>query len=310
VLAVDRALQGLLKTFDGSPVAIHDSTIHQEQFTIMYTILVPTDFSPTARNAAMYAANFAKQMKGNRIILYNAYQAPVITDANMTMVETVDIHELEMSSKENLEQFKTSLRPYFDNEVTIDTLSEYGMITADINDICTSNNVDFIVMGVTGGGKLEETLIGSFAIDIARHAEVPVIIVPPNAVFSEINEVMLACDFSKVAETTPVAPIKKILDATGAKLIVVNIDHKHKHFSTDTPFQSLMLDTLLQGYNPEYKFIDDVDFVEGINKVALETKTDLIITIPKKMGWFDSLFKKSHTKMLAFHSHVPLMVIH
>jgi hypothetical protein len=37
---------------------------------------------------------------------------------------------------------------------------------------------------------------------------------------------------------------------------------------------------------------------------------DLIITIPKKMGWFDSLFRRSHTKMLAFHSHVPLMVVH
>jgi len=276
----------------------------------MNTILVPTDFSPTARNAAIYAANFAKQMKSDRIILYNAYQAPVITDANMAMVETVDINELEKSSKENLEQFKTFLRPYFGNEITVDTLSEYGMIRADINGICTSNNVDFIVMGVTGGGKLEETLIGSFAIDVARRAEVPVIIVPPNAGFSEINEVMLACDFSKVVETTPVAPIKKILEATGAKLFVVNIDHKNKHFAAETPFESLMLDTLLQGYNPEYKFIDDTDFVEGINRVALETKIDLIITIPKKMGWFDSLFKKSHTRMLAFHSHVPLMVIH
>jgi len=276
----------------------------------MNTILVPTDFSPTARNATTYAANFANQMKSKRIILYNAYQAPVITDANVTMVETVDVTELGKMSKENLEQFKISVKSYFDSGIIIDTISEYGMIIADINDICRSNNVDSIVMGVTGGGKLEETLIGSFAIDVARRAEVPVIIVPPNAGFSAINEVMLACDFSKVVETTPVAPIKKILDATGAKLIVVNIDHKSKHLKAETPFESLMLDTLLHGYNPEYKFIDDVDFVEGINKVALETQADLIITIPKKMGWFDGLFKKSHTKMLAFHSHVPLMVIH
>jgi nucleotide-binding universal stress UspA family protein len=276
----------------------------------MNTILVPTDFSPTAKNATIYAANFAKQMKSNRVILYNAYQAPVMTDSNMAVVEMVDITELGKMSIENLEQFKTSLMPYFDSSITIDTLSEYGMLRADINDVCRSHKVDFIVMGVTGGGKLEETLIGSFAIDVARYAEVPVIIVPPRAGFSAINEVMLACDFSKVVETTPVAPIKKILDATGAKLIVVNIDHKNKHFRAETPFESLMLDTLLHGYNPEYKFIDDVDFVEGINKVALETQADLIITIPKKMGWFDGLFKKSHTKLLAFHSHVPLMVIH
>jgi len=280
------------------------------QFIKMNTILVPTDFSPTAKNAAVYAINFAKQMKYSRLVLYNAYQAPVTADPNVALVDTIDIDELAKSSKENLENFRMLLKPYCNATITLDVMSEYGAVTYDINDICKSNNIDFIVMGVTGVGKMEETLIGSFAVDVARHAEVPVIIVPPDAAFTEINEVMLACDFSKVVETTPVAAIKKILDASKAKLFVVNIDHNSKHFTKDTPFESLMLDTLFYGYNPEYYFIDDPDFVEGINKAALEKQVDLIITIPKKMGWFDGLFKRSHTKMLAYHSHVPLMVVH
>jgi hypothetical protein len=121
---------------------------------------------------------------------------------------------------------------------------------------------------------------------------------------------MLACDFSQVVETTPVKPIKHLLDATHAKLLVVNIDHNRKHFTENTPYESLMLDTLLYDYHPEYKFMEDADFVEGINRVAVESNADLIITIPKKTGWFDGIFKKSHTKRLAYHSHVPLMVVH
>ena len=276
----------------------------------MKTILVPTDFSSTAKNAAMYAINFAKQLKYERIILYNAYQAPLTTDPDIAMINTVDITELEKSSKTNLENFKMLLKPYCDASVTLDMISEYGAVTYDINEICKSNEVDFIVMGVTGVGKVEETLIGSFAIDVARRSEVPVIIVPPDATFTKIEEVMLACDFSKVVETTPVESIKKLLDASEAKLFVVNIDHNNKRFNSDTPFESLMLDTLLYDYKPEYRFIDDPDFVEGINKAALDKQVDLIITIPKKMGWFEGLFKKSRTKMLAYHSHVPLMVVH
>jgi len=276
----------------------------------MKTILVPTDFSSTAKNAAMYAINFAKQLKYERIILYNAYQAPLTTDPDIAMINTVDITELEKSSKTNLENFKMLLKPYCDASVTLDIISEYGAVTYDINEICKSNEVDFIVMGVTGVGKVEETLIGSFAIDVARRSEVPVIIVPPDATFTKIEEVMLACDFSKVVETTPVESIKKLLDASEAKLFVVNIDHNNKRFNADTPFESLMLDTLLYDYKPEYRFIDDPDFVEGINKAALDKQVDLIITIPKKMGWFEGLFKKSRTKMLAYHSHVPLMVVH
>ena len=43
-----------------------------------------------------------------------------------------------------------------------------------------------------------------------------------------------------------------------------------------------MLDTMLHQYNPEYIFLDNLDFVEAINKAALEKEVDLIITIPKK----------------------------
>ncbi len=276
----------------------------------MKTILVPTDFSETAKNAAQFAISFAKQVQAKRIILYNAFQSPVVTDPNMALVDVVDIKELQKSSEENLQRFKMILKPFCSPDIAIDTISEYGMLAVDINDVCQAQHADAIVMGVTGTGKLSETLIGSFAIDVARHAKIPVIIVPPGAGFTEINEIMLACDFSKVVESTPVGPIKRILDETGARLFVVHVDHNKKHYTEETPFESLMLDTLLQGYKPEYHFVDNENFVDGINNFALEKQVDLIITIPKKIGWFEGLFHKSHTKALAFHSHVPIMIVH
>ena len=68
--------------------------------------------------------------------------------------------------------------------------------------------------------------------------------------------------------------------------------------------------TLFEGFKPEYHFAEDTDFTECINEFVAAKSIDLIITIPKKHGLIDSLFKRSHTKMLAFHSHVPLLVIH
>ena len=165
-------------------------------------------------------------------------------------------------------------------------------------------------MGITGGGALEENQVGSNTISVAKHSTVPVIIVPANASFTPIKEVLLACDYKKVVETTPVQPIKSLLAATGTKLFVLNVDHNNKGYNSEVPFESLMLDTLLQGCNPEYHFVDSPDFTEAINAFAREKEVDIIITIPKKHGWFESLFRKSHTKMLAFHSDVPLMVIH
>lgn len=280
------------------------------QHNYMNNILVPTDFSPTAKNAALYALNLARQLNAHKIILYNAYQQPVATDASMTPIELIDFDELKQISETNIEQFKTTMQASCPPGITLETISEFNTLTAGIADVCTSNNISLVVMGVTGGGKLEETLMGSNAVNVAKHSTVPVIVVPPGTGFSDIKNVVLACDFKKVVETMPVDPIKNLLDETKAKLYVLNIDHENKSFSPDTPFESLMLDTLFYGYDPEYHFVDSTDFVEAINQFAEDKNIDLIITIPKKHGFFEGLFKRSHTKQLAFHSHVPMMVIH
>jgi nucleotide-binding universal stress UspA family protein len=221
-----------------------------------------------------------------------------------------DMEEYRRLSETGLEQFETRVKTFFKQDIEIEAISEFNLLSSGIAEICEEKSVDLIIMGITGRGKLEETLIGSNTISVARNTKVPVIIVPSNARYQPIEEVLLACDFKKVVETTPVAALEKILDATRAKLFVINIDHDNKSFTPETPFETAMLDTLLHKYNPEYHFVDSTDFTEAINRFATEKKIDLIVTLPRKHGFFENLFKRSHTKMLAFHSHVPLMVIH
>lgn len=278
----------------------------------MKTILVPTDFSATATNAAHYAVHLAKQVNCSKIILYHAYQVPIMTDAVMTPVELLGIDEIKEASEKGLQKFRGILQEYMgaDSGIELATISEFAFLTDSVDETCKVNNVDLVVMGITGGDKMEEVLIGSNTISVAKHTTVPVIIVPSEVEFRPVKEIVLVCDFKKVVETTPVEPVRKLITETNARLFVLNIDHEHKQSTEDTPFESLMLDTLLQGLSPEYHFIDNADFVEGINQFVTDKKVDLIITIPKKHGWFEGLFKRSHTKMLAFHTHVPLVVVH
>ncbi len=161
-------------------------------------------------------------------------------------------------------------------------------------------------MGITGASKFEEVLIGSTAISVVKNTKVPVIIIPPNAKCDKIERVMLACDYKKVEETAPLQPIKELLEATNAKLLVLNINQRQG--STDKSQNELL--QMLHNYNPEIHSINTEDFIGGINDFAASNNIDMIITIPKKHGLFEGLFKESHTKQLAFHSHVPLMCIH
>ncbi len=274
----------------------------------MNSILVPTDFSDTARNAGMYAVSLAQDLGIQKIILYNAYQAPISADPSMPAVQLFDIDVLKKSSKDGLEKFRSDLQSACNKPMLFETKAEFQLLTSGVEELCKKGEIDAIVMGITGGNKVEEVLIGSNTISVAKHVTVPVFVVPSGATYKPINKVVLACDFKKVVDTMPVTPINNLLDITKAELHILNVSEKET--KADEQFESLLLDTLFQGYSPKYHFIHDTHFAEAINRFADENAIDLIITIPKKHGLFEGLFRKSYTKALAFHSHVPLMVIH
>ncbi|MBY0481124.1 MAG: universal stress protein [Chitinophagaceae bacterium] len=275
----------------------------------MKTILVPTDFSSTARNAAKYALALANQIAADRIVLYNAYQAPVSVDPMVPTVQLLDMDLMKKSSEEGLAEFKAELAKEPFGNIEMDTFSEYNVLTGGINELCKAVGADFIVMGITGGGAVTETLIGSNAVSVSQHSIIPVVIVPPDANFVPIKNVVLACDFKQVLETTPIKLLTQLLENTGAKLHVLHVNSSSEK-AIDVSFENMVLDGLLKGLHPEYHFVENESFTVGINQFADDNKMDLIITMPKKHGFFDSIFKKSHTKRLAFHSHLPLMVMH
>lgn len=274
----------------------------------MNSILIPTDFSETSMNAARYAVSLACDIGIQKIILYNAYQAPIAADPSMPAVQLFDIDVLKKSSEDGLNEFRSALEALCNRPILFETISEFQLLTSGVEELSKQQPIDAIVMGVTGGSKVEEVLIGSNTISIAKHVTVPVFIIPHNSTYRNIQHIMLACDFKKVAETMPVNAIRHLLDITKARLHILHVSEKETKAVENS--ENSLLETLFSGYGPQFHFIHDTHFTEAINHFADEHAIDLIITIPKKHGLFEGLFKKSHTKSLAFHSHVPLMVIH
>jgi nucleotide-binding universal stress UspA family protein len=277
----------------------------------MTTILVPTDFSEIARNAGHYALQLAPAVQASKIIFYNAYQAPpVITENAMPAMPIMDIETIKDISEQGMRVFFEKMKETAPPGVELEHKSGFSILANDIEDLCKETSADLIVMGITGTSKIEEVLIGSTAISVMKQTKVPVIIVPGDAKYTEIKDVMLACDFKKVLETTPVQPIKSILDVTKAALHVVHVYEGDSAPTAEKNSQQKLLQSLFADYHPVFHFEHNDDFIEGINHFVETNEIDLIITIPRKHKLFEGLFKERHTKKLAFHSHVPLMYVH
>ncbi|WP_343667137.1 universal stress protein [Chitinophaga sp.] len=276
----------------------------------MKTIIVPTDFSTAAYNGARYALGLAGQMEATRVVLYHAYELVVPVPDMPSAIPMVDPEELKAASMEGLEKMQRELASEVPDNVILDLKAENHLLAANIDGFCSDQHADLIVMGTEGGSQLEEILIGSNSVDVAKHTACPVIIVPADAVFHPIRKIVFACDFKHIGENTPLGPLKSLLRTFNAELHVLNIDHSGKGLAGETPMESLLLDTLLEGYNPIYHFVDNENVVNGIVNFSEEEGADLIFIIPRKHGLFEGMFRRSRTTQLAFHSHIPLLAIH
>ena len=269
----------------------------------MKSFLVPVDFSVTSENAAEYAVALTLDIPGVEIILYHVYNR--INFATLTDKEE---GSRKMVTDAELNALKDKLK-YSDNQI-IRIESEEGSFIDNIEKYVLSTHIDMVIMGITGSSRIKQVFMGTNTLNVIRHINTPVMIIPPDAKFTRISNVLFVSDFKDVARTTPFVSLKKVLDFLKPKLKILNVDSEHYIELTDEfKIEKETMEDKLNSYNPEFSFLRAYDFLDGINNFAEAKEIDAIITCPKKHGIISQLFKTSHTKKLAYHSHIPTIAI-
>jgi hypothetical protein len=274
----------------------------------MKTIVIPTDFSFTAVNASNYAIEFAKQLDIRRIVLYNAWQQITIVDPMATLVVS-ESDSLQNASSSSLINEAARLKQLCPSFFEIEILSELSSLENGLVNLCNKQEISYIVMGITGG-SLNEKLVGSNTITVSQCVDIPVIIVPKDCKFSFIKKTLLLCDFKNINSSIPEKTIKAFLDAAQPLINVVNFDPEFEREEGNTIKETSDLGKMLKGYSPEYKYSLRNDFEDAVNEFAEDENAQIVITISKKHSWLYKMLNNTHTKKLAFHTKVPLMIVH
>ena len=260
----------------------------------MNTVIVPVDFSETSLHAARYATQLLAGHYGVTLILYHSY-GKASEAAKAT---------------ENLEHLKAELMN--DHAVKIDILvHEEADFVDGLEKAARHRRADMIIMGITGRSALAQVFFGSNTLKMAERKVCPVLIVPENAPFSPVKNVMLTSDFKNTLNTTPSVPIKDFLDSFHPQLHVVNVDKDHYISLTDNyEKEKQELKKMFADYKPEFYFMRLYDVDEAINLFAESRNIDLIIVVQKNHSFLEKVIKGSRTKTLSFHSKMPILVMH
>jgi nucleotide-binding universal stress UspA family protein len=273
----------------------------------MKTIIVPTDFSAVSINALHYALNMAKEI-GASVTLFHAYQIPV--SFSEVPVVTITMEEMQSQTDKKMNELKNSVEHISSGEVAIHIKNALGDTIEELENLCIAEDVFSVVMGTRGAGAMEVLFLGSTTLSAINQLKVPVMIIPPGATYRPIKKLGFACDYSQVADSTPIREIRELCQTFRAELKVLNVDYENRKFTPEVPISLTKVHELLDPLDPEYHFIDDPNVEDGINKFAETHGIDMLITIPKKHRLLDNIFRKSHTRKLALHAHVPIVAIH
>ncbi|MFT3748887.1 MAG: universal stress protein [Agriterribacter sp.] len=277
----------------------------------MKTIIIPTDFSPTALNATNYGIDMALALNA-AVLLLHVYQVPVSYNNNMDVpLPIIDINQMEEINKEKIQTLKEQLEHITSGKIKIDTDVRMGMLTEELEELSETVKPFAIVMGNRGRGAVERLLVGSSAQSAIKNLKWPVVVVPSGATFNGIKRIGFACDLKKIKETTPVAYLKEWTKAFTAELGVLNVDYNKDSFSEEARSQTALLQSLLgEEVKTGFFFINNEDVETGINEFAENNNLDLLIVVPRKHNLFERLFQKSHASELVFHSRIPILSIH
>lgn len=260
----------------------------------MHRVIIPVDFSETSLNAARYTAQMLAGKEDAVAILYHNYESHDDQDVSHNYQESLRQEFLRAGVK------------------SVECESEMGGDLIDnISRLAHTIRATLIIMGITGKSAIRQVMFGSNTLKLIDKNLYPVMIIPPDARYTGINNVAFASDFKNVENTTPSDLINSILEMFEPKLHIFTVN-KDVYISINEEMtkQKEILEKMFVKYNTEFYFLTMNDFYTAVDSFITDYNIDVMITIPKHQSNSTSLFKSSHTKKLAYHSHIPILAAH
>jgi nucleotide-binding universal stress UspA family protein len=281
----------------------------------MKTYLVPVDFSDVAANTAEFAAALSHQTRVEHIILLNAYYVSsyetMLPNPDMVLLREQDIEDEVAERNSKLNTLKNDLADKVRMGVKVSVRLSRSHLLRAVVEAVNAMNIDLVILGSHGNSSNTDSDIGSHVVKIAKACPVPVVVVPPHYKFDGIERVVVACDFKKVNDAAPIEGLKQLLNRTGSELLAVNVgrDANLEGADAEAMAKKTELYGMLQDHHPKYFYINDPDIMNGILQFAADKDARLVIALPRKYSFLQSLMHNSISQKLAENSLVPVLLL-
>lgn len=264
-------------------------------------ILIPVDFSENSKRALEFAIFLARKKNASITILH-------IIEAiyDFAAQAAVVIEGMHRDAEMLLEEM---VKTYDESGVTIDFLIKEGTISIMTAKTAEELDVNFIVIGMQGSSGITKKLLGNSTIEIVKESTKPVLLIPSEANVTQIQKVTLALEFADHEE----AFLKWIIEMSQRW----ELNLEFLHIQTKENFQEklslLGLERFIKKNHPDLAvklhtfYAAKLD--EGLNKFLEENETTILVMCHQHKNLWEQILSRSKSIQMAYHTHVPLLIM-
>lgn len=281
----------------------------------MKTIIVATDFSKPAINAAIYALHMAKYLKSN-ITLCHAFFIPADIAAIGHVWPVYNYGSLLDDASELLDTFANELMQKGKSLNTPNTfkpiveyIAESSRTVQLVNRLADKTQAGLVVLGMSGAGAVTKFLMGSTSRALIENAGLPVLLIPPGYLFRPINKIAFATDLNS-SDIEIVRSLAGFARYFKAELAVVHVNQDAEEYNPKKADIFLNEVTSKMDYDKiYYREIASSNVNDGLEWLSTYGKIDMLVMVHRHNGFIDRLLKGSFTKRQASRVKMPLLVL-
>ncbi len=269
----------------------------------MKTILIATDFSPTAKNAADYAAQLSKTTSSS-LVLFHSFSLPPM--AGDTIVLPISIDELEGGSNLALNQEAKRLQKLW--KVKVEVKQKMGFASDEIGICARECSAQLVVLGMQPQNKINRFL-GNVTTSFLHKNQFPTLIIPENVPYKHPSIFLFATDLHSEVNLMGFNVLIELVGNFGGGIHVLNVVREKQIVNAAESRVGIILEEQFKNFPHHWHFPNDGNVVHAISKTANEISADWIAVVPHKLPWFKQLFHHSVSNELAFSTNYPILAL-
>lgn len=278
----------------------------------MKKFIVPTDFSDTAMHALRFACALAQRWGAQVHILHAYILLENVFAEGKTMRDAWNQQQQEENTARLL-ALKQTMRELYPN-INLETHLFTGPAEDAILQYTDKQQADIIIMGTQGASGLAKVLVGSITADIMAKSRIPVLGVPERYTDDLPGYILLAVrDFEEEDKIIhPVFLLASLWDIP-VHVMVYSSDDDEEMVQEENFNRLEAYVSVLQKKYPLTKVVGEIiegeDFTLAIDDYLEENGNGLVCMITYHRGFWESIFRPSLTKEMAYHTKIPLLAI-